>query len=58
MMEMVQAIYTNPVALASSLGMTRVKRSSWDTELIFEKMNITYKFKYKDFKNKLKVSTL
>ena len=57
---MVQALYRNPDALASSLGegMTRVKRSSWDTELHFEKMNMTYKLKYKDSSNKLKVSNI
>ena len=57
---MVQALYRNPDALASSLGegMNRVKRSSWDTELHFEKMNMTYKLKYKDSSNKLKVSNI
>ena len=55
---MVQALFRNPDALASNLGgVTRVKGSSWDTELNFEKMNMTYKFKYKDSSNKLKVSS-
>jgi len=53
-MDMVQAIISNPEAYASSLGMDRVKRSAWDKEFNLEKMGFNFKVKYQDPSNRRK----
>jgi len=52
-MDMVQAIFSNPDNYASSLGMVRVKRSNWDKEFNLQKMGFSFRIKYKDSSNKL-----
>ncbi len=54
MMEKLQDLMSNPDALASSLGMQRVKRSNWDKEFNLEKLGFNLKVKYQDPANRLK----
>ena len=54
MMEKLQDLMSNPNALASSLGMERVKRSNWDKEFNLEKLGFNFKVKYLDPANRLK----
>jgi len=51
-MDMVQGIFSDAEAYASSMGMARVKRSNWDKEFNLEKMGFNFRIKYQDPANR------
>jgi hypothetical protein len=55
-MDMVQGIFSDAEAYASSMGMARVKRSNWDKEFNLEKMGFSFRIKYQDPSNRKMVS--
>lgn len=51
-MDMVQGIFSDAEAYASSLDMARVKRSNWDKEFNLQKMGFNFRIKYQDPANR------